>query len=80
MPVCCSNSKFIPPSLLIALIDTCAENNFLVIYLSCQNRFNEVVYHLKQLFHMICDKGDTSAKALLSFSFILQIVAWYDDL
>ena len=62
--------KFI--SLLIVLIDTCARKNFFNISLNC---LVEVVYYLKQVFHLLYDISVTPAEELLYFSLILLIVA-----
>ena len=36
--------------------------------------------YLKQVFHLLCDLGVSSVKALLYFSLILHIVVQYDDM
>ena len=60
MSVCHSYLKFILPSLLIALIDYVQENNF---HLTVNIDLVEVVYYLKQVFHLLYDKSITPAEA-----------------
>ena len=57
--------------LSIALIDTCARIQLFRISLIC---LAEVVYYLKQVFHLLCDKIVTPVEELLYFSLILYIV------
>ena len=65
MSVCRSYLKYILPSFLIALIDTSGKKN-----LTIKIDLVEVVNYLRQVYHLLYDKGVMSAEALLYFSFI----------
>ena len=70
--VCRSYLKFILPSLLIVLIDTCEEKK-------TYNKFNlpviidlgEVAYCLKQAFYLLYDKGVAPVETLPLLTFKL---------
>ena len=55
-----------------SLIDACARKQLFNISPNC---LVEVVYYLKQLFHLLYDIYVTTAETLLHFSLILLIVA-----
>ena len=71
MSVCRSYLQLI--SLLSALIDTCA-NKEIKFNLTVKIDFVEIVYYLKQVFHLLYDKSVMPADALLCFSLVLKIV------
>ena len=71
MSVCRSYLQLI--SLLSALIDTCA-NKEIKFNLTVKIDFVEIVYYLKQVFHLLYDKSFMPADALLCFSLVLKIV------
>ena len=50
------------------------------LFLTVKIDLVEVVYNLKQIFHLLCDKSVTPVKALLYFSLILLIVLKYDNM
>ena len=76
--MCRSCLKYISPldfiSLLNVLIDICARKLFFFISL---NRLVEVVYYLKQVFHLVYDKSVTPAEELFYFYLILWIFVYY---
>ena len=60
--------KSISPSLLIALIDTCARKQLYKFHLTVKIDLFEVVSYLKQVFNLQYDKSVTPTEALLYFS------------
>ena len=49
------------------------ENNFFTFHLTVKIDLAEVVYYLKQVFHLPCDKNVTPEEALLYSSLILYL-------
>ena len=67
MSVCRCYLKFIFPSILIAFIIfiICAIKKLLKFLLAVKIDLVEVVYYLKQVFHLLCDSSVMQAEALL---------------
>ena len=62
--------KFIFPSLLIVLIDTCARKQLLKLHLAVEIDIVEVVYYLMHVFHLLYYESLIPAELLLCFSSI----------
>ena len=52
----------------------CKKTTFLTFHFTVKIDLVEIVYYLKQVFHLLHDESVTSAEALLYFSLILLIV------